>query len=100
MLIFTSYIAKRLLQMGNNIIDLQKNHKLLEAKHIFSFNSENFYKLYNEGWAWTNNYSPRNSCATGNNEMSGMVSLFTINNTFIFLLNNQLLTIKYYDHEN
>lgn len=41
----------------------------------------NFYKLYNEGWAWTNNYSPRNSCATGNNEMSGMVSLYTIYNS-------------------
>ncbi len=41
----------------------------------------NMHKLYTEGWAWTNNYSPRNSCSTGNNEMSGMVSLFTINNS-------------------
>jgi phosphoglycerol transferase MdoB-like AlkP superfamily enzyme len=40
----------------------------------------NFYKLYSEGWHWENNYSPRNSCATGNNEMSGMLSLYTINN--------------------
>lgn len=37
-------------------------------------------KLYNEGWTWVNNYSPRNSCATGNNEMTVMSSLFTINN--------------------
>ena len=37
-------------------------------------------KLYNEGWAWENNYTPRNSCATGNNEMTAMASLFTINN--------------------
>jgi len=37
-------------------------------------------KLYNEGWSWVNNYSPRNSCATGNNEMTVMSSLFTINN--------------------
>ena len=40
----------------------------------------NFYKMYSEGWHWENNYSPRNSCATGNNEMSGMLSLYSINN--------------------
>lgn len=40
----------------------------------------NFYKMYTEGWHWENNYSPRNACATGNNEMSGMLSLYTINN--------------------
>ena len=40
----------------------------------------NFYKMYSEGWHWENNYSPRNACATGNNEMSGMLSLYTINN--------------------
>ena len=39
------------------------------------------YKLYSEGWAWENSYSPRNSCSTGNNEMSGMVSLYTINSS-------------------
>lgn len=37
-----------------------------------------FYELYTEGWSFKNSYSPRNSCATGNNEMSGMTSLFTI----------------------
>ena len=41
----------------------------------------NFYKMYNEGWHWENNYSPRNSCSTGNNEMSGMTSLYSIYNT-------------------
>lgn len=40
-----------------------------------------FYKLYNEGWSFTNSYSPRNSCSTGNNEMSGMISLFSIYRT-------------------
>lgn len=40
----------------------------------------NFYKMYSEGWHWENNYSPRNACATGNNEMSGMLSIYTINN--------------------
>lgn len=41
----------------------------------------NFNKLYNEGWSFTNAFSPRNSCSTGNNEMSGLTSLYTINTT-------------------
>ncbi|MBR1413439.1 MAG: sulfatase-like hydrolase/transferase [Bacilli bacterium] len=41
----------------------------------------NFYKLYSKGWHWENNFSPRNSCSTGNNELSGMVSLYSIYNT-------------------
>lgn len=41
----------------------------------------NFYKLVSEGWYWENNYSPRNSCATMNNEFSGMTSLYSIYNT-------------------
>ncbi len=40
----------------------------------------NINKMYNEGWSWVNNYSPRNSCATANNEMTVMTSLFTIVN--------------------
>lgn len=40
----------------------------------------NMAKLYNEGWTWDNYYSPRNSCSTGNNELSGMTSLYTIYN--------------------
>ena len=39
----------------------------------------NMAKLYNEGWAWDNAFSPRNACSTGNNEMSGITSLYTIN---------------------
>ena len=51
----------------------------------------NFYKMYSEGWHWENNFSPRNACATGNNEMSGMLSLYTINNncTANYYRNNQ-----------
>jgi len=64
---------------GKNVIFI-----MLESVGEMIINEEyfpNFYKMYNEGWAWTNNYSPRNSCATGNNEMSGMVSLYTIYNS-------------------
>ncbi len=44
-------------------------------------NFPNFYKMYSEGWHWENNYSPRNSCATGNNEFSAMTGLYSIYNT-------------------
>ena len=37
--------------------------------------------MVSEGWYWENNYSPRNSCATMNNEFSGMTSLYSIYNT-------------------
>ena len=37
-----------------------------------------FYKLYTEGYSFSNAYSPRNSCSTANNEMSGMISLFSV----------------------
>jgi phosphoglycerol transferase MdoB-like AlkP superfamily enzyme len=57
---------------------------MMESTNNIAINQEyypNLYKLYSEGWAWDNAYSPRNSCSTGNNEMSGMVSLYTINNS-------------------
>ena len=41
----------------------------------------NFAKLYNNGWSWENAFSPRNACSTGNNEMTSLTSLYTINNT-------------------
>ena len=41
----------------------------------------NIAKLLNGGWSWENYYSPRNSCATLNNEFSGMTSLYSISNT-------------------
>ena len=40
----------------------------------------NFYKLLSSGYYFKNNYSPRNSCATGNNELSGMIGLYSIYN--------------------
>ncbi len=57
---------------------------MMESTNTIVLNQDyypNLYKLYSEGWAWENSYSPRNSCSTGNNEMSGMVSLYTINNS-------------------
>ncbi len=39
----------------------------------------NFHKMLENGWFWENHYSPRNACATGDNEFSGMTSLYPIN---------------------
>lgn len=61
---------------GKNLIVI-----LMESVNNIAINKEylpTFYKLYSEGWAWTNAYSPVNACSTGNNEMSGMVSLYTV----------------------
>jgi len=57
---------------------------MMESVNDIIINEEyfpNFYKMYSNGWNWENNSSPRNSCATGNNEMSGMLSLYSIQNT-------------------
>ena len=57
---------------------------MMESVNDIFINPElypNFYKLYSEGWHWKNNYSPRNSCSTGNNELSGMTGLYSIYNS-------------------
>ncbi len=56
---------------------------MMESVNEIIINPElypNFYKLYSEGIAFTNNYSPRNSCATGNNEFSALTGLYSIQN--------------------
>lgn len=64
---------------GKNLIVI-----MMESTNTIIMNEEyfpNITKLAKNGWYFNNAFSPRNSCSTGNNEMSGMVSLFTINNT-------------------
>lgn len=64
---------------GKNLIVM-----LLESTNLMAINEEEYptiYKMYTEGISFRNNYSPRNNCSTGNNEMTVMTSLFTINNT-------------------
>ena len=63
---------------GKNLIVVQMestNDIMLNPKYF-----PNMYKVMTNGWYFKNTYSPRNACNTGNNEMSSMVSLFTINN--------------------
>lgn len=59
---------------------------MLESTNEIALNEEYFptlYKIYSEGWSWKNNYSPRNTCPTGNNEFSALTSLYSINNTCV-----------------
>ncbi len=63
---------------GKNLIVI-----MMESVNEIFINEEyypNFYKMYTEGWAFKNNYSPRNSCSTGNNEFSAMTGLYSIYN--------------------
>lgn len=64
---------------GKNVVVI-----LMESVNEAFINEEyfpNFTSLYNNGWSWTNTYSPRNSCATGNNEFSAMTGLYSIYNS-------------------
>lgn len=58
---------------------------LMESVNDIAILNENdfptLYKMYHEGISFTNNYTPRNTCSTGNNEMTAQLSLFTINNS-------------------
>lgn len=61
---------------GKNLIVI-----MMESVNEIFLNPElypNFYKMYSEGISFKNNYSPRNHCSTGNNEFSGMTSLYAI----------------------
>ncbi len=63
---------------GKNLILIMME----SVNNISVTNKEEFptlYKLYNEGWHFKNNYSPRSSCSTGNNEFSALTSLYAIN---------------------
>ena len=65
---------------GKNLIVIMMesaNDIFLEYPEYFP----NMAKILNGGWSWENYYSPRNSCATLNNEFSGMTSLYSISNT-------------------
>ena len=79
--------------LSRDIPDYNKYSGMFEGKNLIMIMGEsvneifinkeyfpNFYKLYNEGISFTNNYSPRNSCSTGNNEFSGLTGLYTIYN--------------------
>lgn len=80
--------------MSRNITDKNEYTGMFEGKNLIVIMMEsvnniildetyfpNFSKLYKNGWYWENAYSPRNSCSTGNNEMTGLISLYSIYRT-------------------
>lgn len=75
----TSYNDYTGMFSGKNVVVVlmeSVNEGIINEKYF-----PNFYRIYSGGWHWENNYSPRNSCATGNNEFSAMTSLYSIYNT-------------------
>ncbi len=63
---------------GMNVIFVMMesvNDMILMEEHY-----PNFSKLMDNSWYFENFFSPRNSCPTGNNEFSGMTSLYSIYN--------------------
>lgn len=57
---------------------------MMESVNNTILNSEyfpNFSRILEHSWYWENNYSPRNSCATGDNEFSGMTSIYALNSS-------------------
>lgn len=63
---------------GKNVIVI-----MVESGNDILLNEEyypNIARLTEHGYTFSNNYSPRNICSTGNNEMSAMISLYSINN--------------------
>jgi len=64
---------------GKNVIVI-----MLESVNNIILHEEyypNFAKMLKHSWYWENNYSPRNSCATGDNEFSGMTSIYALNSS-------------------
>ena len=93
--------------IGRDITDKNDYTGLFEDKNLIIIMMEsvndiiinekyypNFYKLYTEGWHFSNNYSPRSSCATGDNEMSGMTGLYSIHDACTA---NKYKENKYYE---
>ena len=89
----TKYISLHNYFLSNEVTDYNEYTGMFEDKNVIVILMEsvnntiineelfpNFYKLYSEGWHWNNEYSPRNSCATGNNEFSAMTGLYSLYN--------------------
>ncbi len=84
-----NYFINRTITPKNEMTGLFEGKNLIvilmeSVNEISIMNEEDFptlYKMYHEGISFTNNFSPRNNCSTGNNEFTVLSSLFTINNT-------------------
>ena len=96
-----NYLINRNITPKNEYTGMFKGKNLIvilmeSVNEISIYNKDYFptlYKMYNEGISFKNNYSPRNNCSTGNNEMTSLTSLFSINNT---CTTNTYRSNKYY----
>lgn len=64
---------------GKNVIVI-----MMESANYAIDNAEyfpNFTRILKNSWYWTNHYSPRGTCATADNEFSGLTSLYAISST-------------------
>ena len=64
---------------GKNVIVI-----MMESVNYAIDNAEyfpNFTRMLKNSWYWTNHYSPRGTCATADNEFSGITSLYAISST-------------------
>lgn len=93
------------------VISMESVNNLIINKDYFP----NIYELYSEGWSYTNFYSPRTICGSGNSEFIAMTSLYTINNKctindyknnkydesiFSIFNNSQYNTYSFYNYNN
>ena len=87
--ILNNYYMNRVVSSKNDMTGIFEGKNVIfilmeSVNDVAILNKEyfpNIYKLYHEGISFTNNFSPRNNCSTGNNELSVLASMFTINNT-------------------
>jgi phosphoglycerol transferase MdoB-like AlkP superfamily enzyme len=91
----TTYKTLNSYYMNRDITDKNDMTGIFEGKNLIVIlmesvdeiailNEKDFptlYKMYHQGISFTNNFTPRNNCSTGNNEFTVLTSLFTINNT-------------------
>ena len=85
-----NYFSSRTITEKNDLTGIFKGKNvifiMMESVNLIPFSDEvkeyfpTLNKLYDGGMTFTNFFSPRSSCSTGNNEMSAMLSLYPINN--------------------
>ena len=84
-----NYFMNRTVSQKNDMTGIFKGKNMIimlleSVNEIAILNEQDFptlTKMYNEGISFRNNFTPRNNCSTGNNEMTVNTSLYTINNT-------------------
>ena len=87
--LLSQYYISQEITDKNDYTGMFKNKKLvfimMDSTNDYLINEElfpNVYKLYKEGWSFSNAYSSRSLCS-GDNEIASIVSLYPLNNQCI-----------------